>query len=111
MLSGMDYFCAKQRRKEKCLMICASVKEGVECFFMNKEGCQFNGGNCHQVVEQCEGCQKSKEFSSGVYCISFPEPVVKWRLGVCNMATHVQAEAKKAVGKINPIKASKRGGM
>ena len=90
-------------------MICASIKEGVECFFMSKEGCQFNGGSCHPIVEQCEGCQKAQEFPSGVYCISFPEPAVKWRLGTCNMATHIKAEVKKGV-KVNPIKASKRGG-
>ena len=90
-------------------MLCETVKEGVDCFFMKKNGCQFNGGSCHQIIDSCLGCQKIQEFPTGKYCISFPEPAVKWRIGVCNMATHVKAE-EKASGKINPLKASKRGG-
>jgi hypothetical protein len=90
-------------------MVCASVKEGIECFFMNKDGCQFNGGSCHQIIEECEGCLKVKEFPTGKYCLSFPEPAVKWRIGICNMATHVKASNGKASDKINPLKASKRG--
>jgi hypothetical protein len=90
-------------------MVCASVKQGVECFFMSKNGCQFNGGNCHPIVEACGGCQKVKEFPTGKFCLIFPEPATKWRSGKCNMATHVQssAPAKEPV-KVNPLKASKR---
>ena len=90
-------------------MLCETIKEGVDCFFMKKDGCQFNGGACHQIIDVCIGCQRVHEFSTGKYCISFPEPAVKWRVGNCNMATHVKAEAK-ATDKINPLKASKRGG-
>lgn len=38
------------------------------------------------------------------------DPELKWKNGNCNLATHVVVEAKKKQ-KINPIKASKRGGM
>lgn len=90
-------------------MVCNSVKEGTECFFMKKKGCQFNGGSCHIVIEPCEGCQKVKEFSTGRYCLVFPDPAAKWRAGECNMATHVVKETgKKENGKLNPLKASKR---
>ena len=89
-------------------MVCETVKQGVECFFMSKKGCQFNGGNCHTIVEQCEGCQKVKEFPTGKYCLVFPDPAVKWRIGNCNMATHISKNKKKENGKINPLKASKR---
>jgi hypothetical protein len=89
-------------------MVCATVKEGVECFFMNKQGCQFNGGNCHPIIEQCEGCQKAKEFPAGKYCLSFPDPTIKWRVGTCSMATHLKADKGKGNGRINPLKASKR---
>ncbi len=75
---------------------------------MSKKGCGFNGGTCHMIVEQCEGCQKVKEFPTGKYCLSFPDPAAKWRTGTCNMATHLQAAEKKTNGKINPLKASKR---
>ncbi len=95
-------------RKDVIKMVCTSVKEGYECFFMNKKGCEFNGGTCHTVVEQCEGCQKVKDFPTGKYCLSFPDPASKWRHGNCNMATHLKAASDKGNGKLNPLKASKR---
>jgi hypothetical protein len=89
-------------------MLCTTVKEGQDCFFMQKSGCKFNGGSCHTIIEQCEGCQRAKEFPTGVFCTTFPDPAIKWRAGVCTMATHVKAEGKKENGKLNPLKASKR---
>ena len=89
-------------------MVCTTVKQGMECFFMSKKGCQFNGGNCHQIIEQCEGCQKIKEFPTGKYCLSFPDPAMKWKAGICSMATHMKVSNVKAPEKINPLKASKR---
>jgi hypothetical protein len=89
-------------------MVCTSVKEGYDCFFMGKQGCQFNGGTCHTVVEQCQGCQKAQAFPTGTYCLVFPDPAVKWRVGACNMATHLEKKGEKRNGKINPLKASKR---
>ena len=89
-------------------MVCTTVKEGMECFFMGKQGCQFNGGNCHPIVENCETCQKAKEFSAGNFCTVFPDPAIKWRAGICNMATHMKASNGKTNGKLNPLKASKR---
>ena len=91
-------------------MVCTSVKEGYDCFFMNKKGCDFNGGSCHQIVEQCEGCQKVKEFPAGIFCLSSPDPATRWRIGTCSMATHLKASNGKGNGKLNPLKASKRGG-
>ena len=89
-------------------MVCATVKEGSECLFMGKQGCQFNGGNCHPIVEKCEGCQKIKEFPAGTYCLSFPDPATKWRVGNCTMASHLKVSKAKGNGKLNPLKASKR---
>jgi len=89
-------------------MVCTSVKQGLNCHFMTKKGCGFNGGTCHQIVEQCEGCQRVSEFPSGKYCLIFPDPSAKWRLGKCQMATHIKETGKKENGKINPLKASKR---
>ena len=90
-------------------MVCTSVKSGQDCFFMGKNGCQFNGGTCHTIIEKCEGCQKAVDFPTGKYCIVFPDPSAKWRVGNCNMATHLQMATKKENGKLNPLKASKRG--
>jgi hypothetical protein len=41
--------------------------------------------------------------------MNFPEPAVKWRTGTCSMATHVKAANGDKNGKLNPLKASKRG--
>ena len=53
-------------------MVCTSVKEGLECSFMTKTGCGYNGGTCHIIIEACEGCQKATEYPSGKYCLYFP---------------------------------------
>lgn len=105
---AVTFFCTLLR-KDVIVMVCNGVKQGVECFFMSKTGCQFNGGACHKIIEQCVGCQKAKEFPAGTYCVIFPEPNVKWRTGKCAMATHVaRTGPAKEPQKINPLKASKR---
>jgi hypothetical protein len=101
-------FCYKPIRKDVIKMVCETVKEGYDCFFMDKNGCRFNGGSCHTVIDQCDGCQKVKEFPTGRFCLVFPDPSTKWRLGNCSMATHLKQAGKKENGKINPLKASKR---
>jgi len=89
-------------------MDCATVKSGVECVFMSKKGCSFNGGSCHPAVEPCEGCNRTVEFSSGWYCSACPDPSIKWKNGKCNLATHVKGGVKTEQVKLNPLKASKR---
>ena len=89
-------------------MVCSTVREGSECVFMTKRGCEFNGGSCHPIVDQCDGCQKIIEIPTGKYCMSFLDPSVKWKTGLCNMATHIQSTIKKGNNKLNPPKASKR---
>jgi len=89
-------------------MVCTTVKEGIECFFMSNKGCQFNGGSCHTIVDRCEGCQKVLELPTGNFCRVFPDPAIKWRMGTCNMATHIKASNGNKNGKLNPLKASKR---
>ena len=89
-------------------MICNSVKQGVECFFMGKNWLPVQWGSCHAIIEQCNGCQKVKEFPAGKYCLIFPEPSVKWRTGKCSMATHIAKAPVQEQAKVNPLKASKR---
>lgn len=88
-------------------MHCESVKPGVDCVFMSKKGCSFNGGKCKPTVEACTGCDRTLEFEGLNFCGSFPDPDSKWRRGACNLATHVKI-AKETVAKVNPLKASKR---
>ncbi len=89
-------------------MICTTVREGLDCPLMTKKGCSYNGGECKPIVEQCEGCQKVVENENGKYCSAVPDPIVKWKIGNCNMATHVKTEVATNKVKINPLKASKR---
>ncbi|SMC19560.1 hypothetical protein SAMN02746041_00710 [Desulfacinum hydrothermale DSM 13146] len=89
-------------------MVCQTMKAGADCAFMTKSGCGYNGGQCHQVVEQCEGCARIVEFPAGRFCSSYPNPSIKWKTGHCNFATHVKAPVSTAQAKINPLKASKR---
>ncbi len=90
-------------------MDCGTVKIGMPCAFMSNKGCSFNGGSCHPIIESCDGCGRIKDFPAGKYCLSFPDPNSKWRVGQCNMATHIKKEANQAPAKaLNPLKASKR---
>jgi len=89
-------------------MKCETVKQGIECLFMKKNGCSYNGGSCYPIVENCEGCSKAMEFPTGKYCVSFPNPAQKWQNGTCPMASHIKKGQKTEEQKINPLKASKR---
>ena len=91
-------------------MVCTTIKQGKECLFMTSKGCSFNGGICHEIVEQCKKCNRSEEFSSGWYCTACPDPLVKWKNGNCNLASHVTSAPTSVKTKLNPLKASKRGG-
>ncbi len=90
-------------------MFCATIRKGIDCPFMEANGCSYNGGICHEIIEKCCGCSRSKEYSSGWYCAACPDPSLKWKNGKCNLATNVAAESKENNLKINPLKASKRG--
>lgn len=90
-------------------MVCTTIRKGMECPFMTAQGCSYNGGACHAIAEQCNGCSRSAEFASGWYCTACPDPALKWKNGNCNLATHVTTAAADKKAKLNPLKASKRG--
>jgi len=89
-------------------MVCETVKPGIECIFMKKTGCSYNGGQCYPIVENCQGCSKVIEFQTGLFCTSFPFPAQKWQKGVCPTATHVKKVVQVETQAINPLKASRR---
>jgi len=89
-------------------MVCQTVKAGIECAFMTKKGCGFNGGTCNAIIDKCEGCGKVIESSFGRFCTVYPDPAAKWSHGSCPTATHVKKVKEEASQKINPLKASKR---
>lgn len=88
-------------------MLCQTVKTGMECAFMTKSGCGFNGGSCVAIIDKCEGCNKILENAMGKYCRIYPDPTAKWAVGGCPTASHMKREVKEEQ-KINPLKASKR---
>lgn len=89
-------------------MQCVSLKKGVECAFMTRKGCNFNGGHCHPVVENCNGCSKTITVSEQTFCAVSPQPATKWARGNCNFATHLERKVAEKTQKLNPLKASKR---
>jgi len=89
-------------------MICTTVRKGDNCVFMTANGCSYNEGTCLPIVEECSGCLRPSQFETGMYCTAAPDPSLKWKNGICNMATHVKAVEVVKKQKLNPIKASKR---
>ena len=90
-------------------MECTTVRKGFDCPFMTAKGCSYNGGICHEAVEQCNGCNRTFEVSAAWYCAACPDPSIKWKNGNCNLASHVSEANSSAKAKLNPLKASKRG--
>lgn len=76
-------------------MICQTIKNGIECGFMTKKGCGFNGGACNVIIDKCEGCGKVIECPTGKYCRVYPDPAGKWRTGKCPTATHLKIDIKE----------------
>jgi len=91
-------------------MQCQTVLPGTECTFWSKNGCSFEGQSCQPVIEQCQGCERIVEGTIGPVCSVAPSPVHKWGQGLCNFATHQKVEVKVEEIRVNPLKASKRGG-
>ena len=89
-------------------MICQTIKNGIECGFMTKKGCGFNGGSCHAIIDKCAECGKVIVCEANKYCRAYPDPAAKWRAGKCPTATHLKIEIAQPTQKINPLKASKR---
>ena len=84
-------------------MICTTVRKGYDCPFMTAKGCSYNGGSCLEAVEACKGCSKILEIETGWYCSAFPEPALKWKNGVCNMATPRKGGRGIRSGKGEPV--------
>ncbi len=60
------------------------------------------------VVKQCEGCERIIREEEGAHCATYVNPSAKWRLGMCNFATHAKPEINVVKVRINPLKAAKR---
>ena len=60
------------------------------------------------IIEKCEGCSRIVEKDAGKFCQTYVNPAAKWKLGLCNFATHAKPEIKVVKVRINPLKAAKR---
>ena len=75
---------------------------------MQQAEVNYSDGKFQPVVEKCSGCDRIVEDNGNQYCRTYLQPEAKWRLGICNFATHVKPEIKVAKVRINPLKAAKR---
>jgi len=71
------------------------------------DGITLNGVLMQPIIEQCEGCERIRDFEEQHFCSTYANPERKWVGGRCNFSTHVKTKAAKAA-KVNPLKASKR---
>lgn len=69
---------------------------------------KYTSGQFQQAIDKCDGCERTIEVESARFCSVYAVPSAKWRLGICNFATHVKPEIATSTIKINPLKASKR---
>ena len=69
---------------------------------------RYSSGLFSPINEKCEGCDRVVEAASVKYCQTYVSPDAKWKLGLCNFATHAKIELATSKTKVNPLKASKR---
>ena len=74
----------------------------------NQAAMTYSERSFQPVVEKCEGCERIVEEAGTQFCQSYLKPESKWRLGICNFATHAKPEIKVTTVRINPLKAAKR---
>jgi hypothetical protein len=72
------------------------------------EAVKYSAGSFQAVIDKCEGCDRIVAEDSTNYCKTYTNPAAKWRVGICNFATHAKPEIKVVKVRINPLKAAKR---
>lgn len=68
----------------------------------------YTTGVFSPVIDKCIGCDRVIEVESQQFCKTYTSPAAKWKLGICNFASHVKPEIATSTVKVNPLKASKR---
>lgn len=69
---------------------------------------KYSSGLFNPTIDKCEGCERIVETNNAKYCQTYAIPAAKWKLSMCNFATHVKPEIATSTTKVNPLKASKR---
>ena len=76
---------------------------------MQKEAAMsYKERNFKPIIEKCDGCERIVEEEGSKYCQSYLKTDAKWRLGICNFATHAKPEINIVKIRVNPLKAAKR---
>ena len=68
----------------------------------------YADGRYKAVIEQCVGCERIVEHEGVSFCSTYVNPEAKWKLGMCNFATHAKPEIAVVKVRVNPLKAAKR---
>ena len=68
----------------------------------------YTTGIFKSIIDKCEGCDRIVTVEEERYCRTYADPSAKWKIGICNFATHVKPEITTAAIKVNPLKAAKR---
>ena len=68
----------------------------------------YSAGSFQPIIEKCDGCDRVVSEDGATYCKTYTNPAAKWRVGICNFATHAKPEIKVVKVRINPLKAAKR---
>jgi hypothetical protein len=68
----------------------------------------YNEKNFRTIIDKCTGCERIIEENGSLFCKTFMQPEAKWRLGICNFATHAKPEINVVTIRVNPLKAAKR---
>mgnify|MGYP001826893087 CR=1 FL=1 len=75
---------------------------------MQEAATNYKARNFRPVIEKCDGCERIVEEGGEKYCQSYLKPEAKWKLGICNFATHAKPEITVTKVRVNPLKAAKR---
>jgi hypothetical protein len=68
----------------------------------------YSERNFKSVIDQCIGCERIVEEAGLQFCKTYMQPDAKWRIGICNFATHAKPEINIVTIRVNPLKAAKR---
>lgn len=74
----------------------------------SKASVNYSDGRFQPVIDKCNGCGRIVNQDGVEYCNSYLYPEAKWKLGLCNFATHAKPEINVVKVRINPLKAAKR---
>jgi hypothetical protein len=77
-----------------------SINPSPDSGAKSKGGAGFLGGTKRTIDAKCEGCDRIKLSEDKKFCAAYPDPTVRWRLGNCNLATHIKVETKAEASKV-----------